>query len=143
MKNPYIVLATIAVFLLSASCKKSDSIEGTWILVKGTYITPDNTLNYPVVNEEVHMKILGKSHFATVWKHPTDDHYSGFNGGNYTYQDGVYTEVLWYFMDNKESKGGPNMFKLTFDGDKVYMNSCNEHGEQLEYGYFEEWKIVE
>lgn len=142
MKNAYIFLALIALVVFGTSCKDSDSIEGTWELVKGTYITEDNTLNYPVSPGEVRMKVLTKTHFATVFQHPTNDLYSGYNGGEYEFKDGILTEYLHFFSDLK-LLGKESHFLVRFEGDHVFMTACDKDGQVLEYGFFEEWKIIE
>lgn len=142
MKNPYISLFAIILALLVSSCKESNSLEGTWELVKGTYITEDNTLNYPVSEGEIRMKVLTKSHFATVFQHPTNDLYSGYNGGSYEYENGILTEHCDYFS-NVKLLGKKNYFLIRFEEERVFMTACDKDGNALEYGFFEEWKVVE
>lgn len=143
MKNPYIALFTLVFALLVSSCEESDSsLSGTWELIKGTYITEDNTLNYPVSPGEIRMKVLTKSHFATVFQHPSNDEYSGYNGGTYEFKDGILKEHCTYFNDVK-LLGKVNYFLIRFEEGRVFMTACDKNGNELEYGFFEEWKIVE
>lgn len=143
MKKAYFYILAIGFAMLVASCEKNENpLEGTWILVKGTYVTPDNTLNYPVSPGESRLKVCGKTHFATVWQNPDNDKYCGYNGGKYVYQDGMYIEDLQYFNENK-FVGTKSYFTVKIDGDIITIAACNPMGEEKEYGYFEEWRKIE
>ncbi len=142
MKKIYHLFTVLGLVLLLSACEKTNPIEGTWILVKGSYVTEDNTLNYPVSDKNKRLKVVGKTHFATVWQDPDNDAYCGYNGGTYELKDGIYTENLEYFNENKFI-GTKSYFLLSIDGDIITITACNAMGEEQEYGFFEEWKKIE
>ncbi len=142
MKRTIYIPMLLGFILLFSACQETNPLEGTWILIEGEYVTENNTLNYPVSEENKRLKVVGKTHFATVWQDPENDAYCGYNGGTYKFENGIYTESLEYFNENKFI-GTKSHFLLSIDGDKITIRSCNAMGEEQEYGFFEEWKKIE
>ncbi len=142
MKKANFALIMLVTALLAVACTEKNPIEGTWILVEGTYITEDNTLNYPISQTDKRLKVVGKTHFATVWQNPDNDEYCGYNGGSYKYANGIYSESLEFFNDNS-LVGTESHFILTQNGDEIKIAACNAMGEEQEFGFFETWKKIE
>jgi hypothetical protein len=98
-----IIFLSLIFSLIIGSCtqEKKSPIEGSWKLVSANYTTPDTVINYPFSNNGNHMKIINKIYFSTIWQDTTINKsmwgYAGFNGGTYTFENGVYTETLMYF----------------------------------------------
>ena len=140
-----IIYAPVAAILITLMCSTSsvnDSMEGTWILVKGIIITAQDTIKLPASENAVHMKIIGKTHFATIWQDPNEKNYAGFNGGTYTFENGIYTENL-QFNSNRASIGWKVRFKVKLEKDMFYMESAVEEGETPEFIIQEKWKRAE
>lgn len=136
------IYAPVAVMLIAFLCSTGpvkDSLEGTWILEKGIIITAQDTIKYPATENAVHMKIIGKKHFATLWQDPDDENYSGFNGGTYTFENGIYTENL-QFNANRANIGWKARFKVKLEKDIFYMESAVKEGETPDYIIQEKWK---
>jgi hypothetical protein len=137
-----LIYAPVAAILIALMCSTSsmvDSVEGTWILVKGIIVTSEDTIKLPATENAVHMKIIGKTHFATLWQDPTVDNYAGFNGGTYTYENGIYTENL-EFLSDKASIGMVVRFRVRLEKDKFFLESIAEEGQTPKYKIQEEWK---
>ena len=62
-----------------------------------------------------------------------------FNGGFYIFKDGIYTENLTFFS-NQSMIGTVARFKIRFEGDRFYMDSCDENGKVIKTGAFEVWE---
>ena len=119
-------LAMIVV-LMGCSSPESASLEGTWQLIEGKNVTPDTTLIYSASPDAQHMKIIGDTHFATVWQ-DTAQNSSGFNGGTYTYEDGIYTESLTMFS-LVDWIGRQSIFLAEIEGDRLILSPANAKGE--------------
>ena len=91
------------------------------------------------------MKIIGKKYFSTVWQDTTinksDFWCAGFNGGTYTFENGVYTETEMYF--NLPSNIGSKVaFKAEFENDTLVLTYIPQ-GETDIYSNTEKWKRLE
>ncbi len=135
----YAPVAAMLIALLCSTSQVNNSLEGTWILVKGIIITAQDTIKYPATKNAVHMKIIGKTHFATLWQDPNDENYAGFNGGTYTFENGIYTENLQFNID-RANIGWKARFKVKLEKDMFYMESIVEEGETPEFTIQEKWK---
>jgi hypothetical protein len=132
------VAAVLFIMVCSTGTVKV-TLEGTWILVKSTIITPEDTINLPATENAVHMKIIGKTHFATIWQDPNVENYAGFNGGTYTFENGIYTENL-QFSRNRANIGWIVPFRVTLEKDRFFMESVDDEGNKPEFKISEEWK---
>jgi hypothetical protein len=141
-----LIICGILVTALCFSCIKEPTypLEGAWELVKGEYKSKDSVLSYPMTIYSKHMKIITKTHFATVWQDTTNPSsiYPGFNGGTYTFVNGLYTEDHDYHSTLSRF-GKKSFYKVRFEGNKFFMSSATEDGKDTEFGFFEEWKRLE
>ena len=133
---------------LLLSCTQQEEvkspIEGTWQLLEGKVTTADTMFTYPGSTNAKHWKIITESHFATIYQDTTSNEIfsTGFNGGTYTYIDGVYTE---YFTHSKYSSqiGSSLSFKAKIEGDRLHISPCNEDGTENEFGNIEKYKRLD
>ncbi|MEF8845383.1 MAG: hypothetical protein V5A59_07890 [Bacteroidales bacterium] len=86
------------------------------------------------------MKIIGKNHFSTVWQDTSTQGYSGFNGGTYSFNNGLYIEHIDY---SERGIVGRAIFKVNFKADTMIFTPATEDGTEKEYGSFEKWKRLE
>ncbi|MCR8667407.1 hypothetical protein NO995_06930 [Aestuariibaculum sp. M13] len=113
------------------------SLEGTWKSVKQLYILPDTT--YTATGDDMinMVKIINKTHFATIVQADSIQN-SMFNGGEYTFRGNIYTEHLKYFSD-PSLIGKSFSFKSTIKGDIWTIEGPIENeGEEKPV-----WKIYE
>jgi len=132
-------VAAAMIMLVCNTGTAKDTLEGSWILVKSTIITPEDTIHLPATENAVHMKIIGKTHFATIWQDPNVENYAGFNGGTYTFENGIYTENL-QFNSNRASIGWIVSFRVTLEKNRFFMESVDKEGNKPEIEISEEWK---
>lgn len=132
-------VAAAMIMLVCSTGTAKDTLEGSWILVKSTIITPEDTIHLPATENAVHMKIIGKTHFATIWQDPNVENYAGFNGGTYTFENGIYTENL-QFNSNRASIGWIVSFRVTLEKNRFFMESVDKEGNKPEIEISEEWK---
>jgi len=128
-------------FFISCASRQNNPVEGTWQLVDGRFVDEDTTVTYPMSPDEKRMKIIGKTHFATLWQDTTQN-ISGFNGGTYTFEDGMYTEQLSFFS-SIDWIGIQSIFLAEIEGDRLLLTPSNADGEAQQYGYFEEWERLD
>lgn len=140
-----ILFASLIIPLIIISCSQPEvksSIEGSWALVSGKYITPDTVINYPLTSNGNHMKIIGKKYFSTIWQDTTvrnpDWLSSGFNGGDYSFENGVYTENLQYFS-LLPNIGGKVTFKADLQNDTLQLTSIPT-SDADKYSNIEKWR---
>ena len=85
----------VLTFSLSFYTGPSNELEGTWEMVSGTLIFPDQTIEMPRTEFESAIKVLNKTHFATVHQDTsTNEIYS--NAGTYMLSNDIYIENLEY-----------------------------------------------
>ena len=138
-----IICGFLMVMSYCASAQESNSIEGVWQLVKGEYKSEDSSFSYPQIPYFKSMKIITKTNFATVWQDTSlgaDE--SGFNGGTYTFVNGIYTESCDYFF-YIPWVGAKISYRIRFEGDRFLMSPVTADGKDEKFGVFEEWKRVE
>ena len=140
-------LLSMIILIIIGSCtqEKKSPIEGCWQLISGKAMTQDTVMNYPVSIHGYHMKIIGKKYFSTVWQDTTinksDFCYAGFNGGTYTFENGVYTETEMYF--NLPSNIGSKVaFKAEFENDTLVLTYIPQGATDI-YTNTEKWKRLE
>ena len=104
-------------------------------------MTSEDTIKYPGENA-THMKIIGKTHFATIWQDPNDESYEGFNGGTYTFEKGIYTENHKFYSVNS-SIGSITHCKVKIEKDRFFMESIAEEGKKPDFSLYEVWKRAE
>jgi hypothetical protein len=145
MKSSAILLAFVFVLLAGCSNQNTSLIIGTWQLVDGKVITSDTTFTYPGNSNGNHWKIITKSHFATIYQDTTSNIIlsTGFNGGTYTYIDGIYTEKFSHSSISNRQLGTSLYFKANVDGDKLFLSPCLEDGTEKATGNFEEYKRLD
>ncbi|MBS3771529.1 MAG: hypothetical protein KGY69_14865 [Bacteroidales bacterium] len=138
MKYVNLFFGILAVTFITACIQRpANRIQGTWQLVEGKYNAPDTTLQY---HKNKHMKIIGKNHFSTVWQDTSTQGYSGFNGGTYSFNNGLYIEHIDY---SERGIGGRAIFKVNFKADTMIFTPATKEGKEKEYGSFEKWKRLE
>ena len=134
-----ILLVFIGLFAFNVAPKKKESIQGAWILVEGKMVTENEVTNYPGSSNTRHMKLISDNHFSTIWQDAADENSGNFNGGFYTFSDGIFTETLTFFSD-RSMIGETAHFKIRLDKDRLYLDSCDENGNISDIGFFEVWK---
>jgi hypothetical protein len=133
-------------FLLFTNCVKQgkNPLEGSWRLVSGTVETQDTAFSYPLSSKN--MKIIGKKYFSTIWQDTTLDKSNwwsaGFNGGTYTFENGVYTEDLMYFSI-PSAIGSKASFKAEINSDTLVLTNIRKEVTNEKYLNVEIWKRLE
>ena len=135
---PFILL----IFLFSFSFGPENKLEGTWKLVSGKYFFPDDTLVMPRTESEHAIKVINKTHFATVHQDASKNEiYS--NAGTYVLTEDTYTEHL-EFATGTAMIGSTLSFKSTMEGDKWTISgpikTSDEEGP--DWKLHEVWKRV-
>jgi len=138
-------LLLVCVFFTSCKTQKTSPIIGTWQLINGQYKSADTTFYYPGNKNGNHWKIITKLHFATIYQDTTSNKflYSGFNGGTYTYLDGIYTENFSHSSLSNSQLGTNITFKAKIEGDRLIISPCSSDGKELNVGNFEEYKRLD
>lgn len=135
----FILIVFAGLLAFNIAPKKKQSIQGTWILVEGKMVTETEVAKYPASSNSRHMKLITENHFSTVWQDAADENSGNFNGGFYTFSDGIFTETLTFFSDHSMI-GNTAHFKIRLDKDRLYMDSCDENGNISDIGFFEVWE---
>jgi len=142
MKKPVLTLIILisfaGLFAFNFASKKKESIQGAWILIEGKRVTETETINYPASGAR-HMKIISENHFATISKNVNNENSGFYNGGSYTLKDGIYTETLTFFS-NSEMIGTTVCFKIRLEGNRFYIDSCDENGKLGKMSFSEVWE---
>lgn len=125
MKN--VLLLLIIPLLLSCSDNSSkvssDSIEGTWKLITGTFVENGKITSVTDYTKDMSfIKIINKTHFAFL-QHDLNkgqDSVPVFvaGGGMYTTKDTVYTEHLEY-CSGRQWEGNDFIFTVFINGDTL------------------------
>ena len=116
MKVKFILIPFILLtFLLSFSTGPENDLKGTWKLVSGKYIFSDDTLVVPRTESEHAIKVLNKTHFATIHQDASKKEiYS--NAGTYVLTEDTYTEYQAYNSD-VNNIGRTFAFESKMEGD--------------------------
>lgn len=140
VKSLYLIVAAVLLFVSCKVEQSEPSIEGTWRLVTGKYVTVDTVIEYPRTAVAEHMKIISDNHFTTVWQdnNENDDITAGYNGGTYTFENGIYSESHPFFSIETR-RGNVEHFAVTVTKDRLFMVPCNADGTPNKYGNYEEW----
>jgi hypothetical protein len=145
MKKAICLSLIIAMIIGSCTQEKKSPIEGAWQLISGKDVTPDTVYNFPVSINGKHMKIIGKRYFSTIWQDTTinkSDWWSdGFNGGTYTFVDGIYTEEEMYFITPSNIGSKPS-FKAEIKNDTLVLTYIFKQAADG-YSSVEKWKRLE
>ena len=130
--------AVILSICFSSSIMNAQSeLEGTWKAVYHEVVTPDTTITASGSEASNLVKIINKTHFATILQGDTPNT-SFFNGGKYELTKDTYTENLEYFS-TKDEIGKSYTFKSSFkDGEWTISGPISKGGAKLP-----EWKIRE
>ncbi len=143
MKTKFTLLAIVLLtFLLSFSTGPENKLEGTWKLVSGKYIFPDDTLAVPRTESEHAIKVLNKTHFATIHQDASKKEiYS--NAGTYVLTEDTYTEYQ-EFNSGINSIGRTHAFESKIEGDIWTITGPVEKSEAdvPEWKMHEVWKRV-
>ena len=143
MKRSIFLCLIIALIIGSCAQEKKSPIEGAWRLVYGNYTTPDTVMNYPLSSNN--MKIIDDKYFSTIWQDTVMDKSNwwsaGFNGGTYTFVNGVYTENLMYFSI-PSNIGGKASFNAEIRNDTLVLTYVFETAKKG-YSNVEKWKRLE
>jgi hypothetical protein len=150
MKSRFSLLfLLICALLINCENKSTSPITGTWELIKGSYISSDTALmksiEYPRTVNGKNWKIITKSHFASIYQDTTTDllFTTGFNGGTYTFINGIYTENFTHSSISNNQIGEKLFFKAKIEGDKLFLTPCSEDGTEKKFGNFEEYKRLD
>ena len=150
MKTRFIFLMLFICALLTNCINNSTSpIIGTWELIKGSVILSDTALmksfEYPRSVNGKHWKIITKSHFASIYQDTTTNLIlsTGFNGGTYTFINGIYTENFTHSSISNHQIGTRMFFKAKIEGDKLFITPCSEDGSEKKFGNYEEYKRLD
>lgn len=122
------VLLTTATIALLFSCNsaqketKSNSVAGTWRLIRGTLIEKGDTTTTDYTKNQSFIKIINDTHFAFL-QHDVNggkDSAAVFvaGGGTYSLKDSTYTEHLAY-CSAREWEGHDFPFTVTIKGDTL------------------------
>jgi hypothetical protein len=147
-----IIFLSLVTSLIIGSCTQQEvksPIEGTWQLVNGQGVWSDSTgmktFEYPGNKNGNHWKIITKAHFATIYQDTTLTGFltTGFNGGIYTFKNGIYTENFTHSSMTNRQLGTKLFFKAKIEGDKLVISPCSEDGKEMKAGNFEEYKRLD
>jgi hypothetical protein len=139
----------ICALLTNCANKSTSPIIGTWELIKGSYISNDTarmkSFEYPRSVNGKHWKIITKSHFASIYQDTTTNLFlsSGFNGGKYTFINGIYTENFTHSSISNRQIGTKLLFKAKIEGDKLFITPFSDNGTEIKFGSFEEYKRLD
>ncbi len=133
------VLFTVIVLAFSLSFYKgpSNELEGTWELVSGEYISPNDTLVVPQSPSAKAIKVINKTHFATVHQDPSRKEIY-CNAGTYTLDEDIYTENL-LFVSDMGSIGMTISFTSKIEGDQWTVTGPLKESDEQGPG----WELVE
>lgn len=126
----------VLLLLLGCRSKEAKTIEGTWQMVSGRYITPSDTV---ICSDESRLcyKLIGANHFSVVEMYRARPDSAFFAAvGRYTLHDSVYTEIL-EGCSNPNMVGISNVFQSSLLGDTWRIYRENEDGS-----LDETWKRV-
>ena len=117
-------LSILCFCFLNCSTDEAGSLEGTWQMVSGKYVTPSGIVE---CNEEARLcyKILGEQHFSVVEMYRANPD-SGFFAavGRYKVDGPEYTEIL-EGCNNANMVGNSNVFESTLTGNswRIYRKT--------------------
>ncbi len=115
---------------------------GTWVMVSGVYYSPSGHPGVESPGSSKQMKVINDTHFTTLWQDSVSEEHKGFNGGKYTYQNGIYTEYLEYFTETGRI-GDTAHFKVEINNNTLSISACDANGVVSETGYFQTWQRLE
>ncbi len=143
MKAKFFLIPLILLtFLFSFSSGQENKLEGTWELVSGKLTLPDQTIELPRTGSEREIKVLNKTHFATILQDTsTNEIYS--NAGTYEITEDTYTEHQ-EFNSGITMIGKTYSFKSKIEGDKWTISGPVEKpGADIpDWKIHEVWKRV-
>jgi hypothetical protein len=143
MKVKFILIPFILlIFLLGFSTGPANKLEGTWEMVSGKYIFADDTLAVPRTESEHAIKILNRTHFATIHQDASNNEiYS--NAGTYVLNEDTYTEYQ-EFNSDINTIGRTYTFESKIEGDIwTFAGPIEKPGVDVpEWKMHEVWKKV-
>ena len=125
--NSFVLLAAIVLCFMNCSTTKKNSLEGTWQMVSGKYVTSSTIVE---CNDETRLcyKIIGAQHFAVVEMHRAKPDSAFFAAtGRFERKGSNSTEVL-EICSNANMVGISNVFESTLKGDtwRIYRKTEDE-----------------
>ena len=142
MKVTYLLITVICLlFLVSCTQENINPLEGTWVFVSAKNTTADGTTDYVPGESGRVLKIINKTHFATV-SQDTAQMGTYFNAGNYSFSEDIYTETIGFFSAYPELIGSTFSYKIKIEGDQFTLSGPlkNEDGSDPEWQQVEVWK---
>lgn len=144
MKKHVLTLFTLilfaGLFTFNFTLKKKKSLQGAWTMVEGKWVTEDHqTLDSRGPSSVKHLKIFSENHFATLAQNVGEENAYNYNGGSYTFKDGIYSENL-KISATQQIIGTTLHYKVRIEGDRFYMDACDENGNLIKTGAFEVWE---
>ena len=128
-----LLIFCFSICFLFTNCGKvqRSPLDGTSKLVFGNVVTPDTAFAYPVPAIGGDIKTIGRKYFTTIWQdtasRKSDFWHAGFNGGTYTFENGIYTENLMYFI-TPSGIGSKVAFKIEIKNDTLVFNYIPARG---------------
>jgi hypothetical protein len=142
MKNFIFLNLIISLIIGSCAQEKRSPIEGSWKLISGKLTTSRSVMIYPLSEHGNHLKMIGDGYFTTIWQDTYIDKSvwmsSGFNGGTYTFENGVYTETISHFADTTFI-GYKTAYKAEIKNDTLTISFPTDK-EVSEHTSVEKWK---
>jgi hypothetical protein len=120
MKTMLIIITVLlSISLFTYATENQNQLEGTWKKIYGQEIWADTTITYSAIELSGHVKIINKTHFATLNQGSTITP-SFFNGGKYEFTKDTYTEHVEFWSSDTTSTyiGRSFTFESTIDGDQ-------------------------
>jgi hypothetical protein len=144
MKVKYLLITVISfICLVSCAAEKNNPLEGTWALISGKNTTASGTTEYSPGELGRVLKIINKTHFATV-SQDTAKMGTYFNAGNYSFSEDIYTENIEFFSSDTELIGSTFSYKIKIEGDQFTLSGpLKKEGEsEPEWQSVEIWKKI-
>lgn len=133
-----VALGSLSVFYFTN--RDINPMIGTWEMRSGVYYGPDGNTGFSADNTR-QMKVINKTHFTTLWQDTVYNKNRGFNGGSYTFENGIYTEYLEYFVI-EDRIGDTAHFKVELEDNTLSISACDKDGNISKTGYFQVWERV-
>ena len=114
------VVVLVSIICLTLSCsnvKETASLQGTWQMISGKYVTPTNIVE---CNKETRLcyKLIGEHHFSVVEMYRAKPDSAFFAAvGRFELHGDKYTEIL-EGCSNSNMVGDENVFESTLEDNK-------------------------
>lgn len=141
MKAPLCIFIFIYILMTNCVRQGKNPLEGTWKMISGYSVSKDTIEKFP----GNHMKNIGRNYFSTIWQDTAlknSDWTGGFNGGTYTFKDGIYSEQFEYFSMTGYI-GQKAAMRAEIRNDTLFISPYSDKANDEKYGFFEKWKRLE